>query len=328
MMKRWWFALPVAMAIAACATWLACEQWHGQADEAPPSWQGAVDSRLLAERRPYSVYLPASYAHAPLRRYPVVYVLDGVSQAAHTAASVALLSRLQVVPEAIVVGIPHPGDASRARDYTPPGMHQDVEAPQGATGGGDRFLAFLREELLPEVESRFRTTATRVLSGWSRGGLFVVYAFAADPGLFQAYIANSPALWRDDGAMLGRLQAALGAQPATRSRLFLSLGDAENEKMKGAFGSAHALLRSGAPASLAWCASTTPGADHSGNPVLATPVGLAWSFDQRAGEDWPPAYCNLPADQNGMSSSGKGSSWRLPGEATAAAGAPRAAPPP
>ena len=175
-------------------------------------------SAVLGEDRELVVHLPAGYDRDPDRRYPVIYVLDGDSQQAHTAESAALLARLGVMPEVIVVGAPPVDGQGRARDYTPPGMRQDAELPGGPEGRADRFLAFLQDELIPRIERDYRTAGPRMLAGNSRGGLLVVYSLIAAPALFDARFAFSPALWRDGDAIVSELDRFLASSPARRTR--------------------------------------------------------------------------------------------------------------
>lgn len=283
-MKRSLIILTLAVLLTAIGTGLACLHLIDGDESDPPSARGSIDSGVLGERRDYLVRLPASYERAPTRRYPVVYVLDGSSQDVHTAKAAALMASVEFVPEVIVVGIPNLDGDSRQRDFTPPGMRQDVEVADSPEGRADRFLEFMRAELMPEIDQRFRTTSERVLAGNSRGGLFVIYALAADPSRFQAYVANSPAMWRDDAEMVKRLQRALAANRALQASLFLSLGSDENDKMKSAFRATVRALQQHAPAGLRWHWQLTPGAKHGSNAALATPVGLRWSFDRA----WQP----------------------------------------
>lgn len=291
-MRKWPFiVLPLAIALTAVVTWFASLYVFERPVFGPLVEQGTLASAVLGEQRDYLVHLPESYQDAPDRRYPVVFVLDGSSQDLHTAASAALMARIGVGGEVVVVGIPNVDGKGRQRDYTPPGMRQDLDADDPSLGGGDRFLAFLREELIPHVEQRYRVTGTRLLAGNSRGGLFVVYALTAEPGLFDAYLAHSPALWRDEQAMVGRLERFLDAAPAPAGMLFLSLGSAENDRMQDAFRRTEAVLRSQAPPGLRWHAYLTSGAHHGNNAVRATPVALRWAFDR----DWDPGQAGAMA---------------------------------
>jgi|CXWL01.1.fsa_nt_gi predicted alpha/beta superfamily hydrolase len=273
-MKKRNFATAAALLTVAVVTHAATRYWL----ERPEPVEGIVDavlpSAVLHEDRPFQLHLPASYGSDPERRYPVIYVLDGSSQASHTARSAALLARIGVMPEVIVVGIPNVGDHGRERDYTPPGMRQDAEASDGPIGQADRFLAFLRDELIPRIDTDYRTARPRTLAGWSRGGLFVVHSLLAEPDLFDARLALSPALWREDDVIVTRLGDFLATSPDLGGFLFLSLGDEENPKMTVAFRHAIATLEGRAPRSLRWRAELTRGANHGQNAEWSTPVGL------------------------------------------------------
>ena len=274
MKKTIWIRWMLSMVLVAAASWLATAYWFGRDIPDPSIQQRSLASSVLGEERTYSVHLPDSYARSPTKRYPVLYVLDGTSQSVHTAATVDVMARIGAMPEAIVIGIPS-GDA-RNRDYTPPGMRQDADDSSSGDGHADRFLAFLQRELIPKVERELRTTPRRTLVGNSRGGLFVVHAFTRQPALFDGYVAHSPALWRDDSAMVTRLDRFLREHRDLRGKLFLSLGGEENPKMTAAFRKTIAVLQRAAPPGLHWRALTTPGAVHDDNARKATPVALQW----------------------------------------------------
>jgi predicted alpha/beta superfamily hydrolase len=279
-MKKWLLvALPITVALTAVVTWFASLYVFERPVFDDSVQQKTMSSASLGEQREYLVHLPESYAHAPNQRYPVIYVLDGSSQDIHTAASAALMARIGVIPEVIVVGIPNVSGEGRQRDYTPPGMRQDVDDKDSPEGRADKFLAFMRSELIPEIDKNYRTTSSRILAGNSRGGLFVVYALTADPTLFETYFANSPAMWRDNDEMVERFDRFLQTNRSVKGTLFLSLGSDENDKMKAAFDSTTAVLQRDAPATLRWHSQFTEGAVHGNNAELATPVALRWAFD-------------------------------------------------
>jgi predicted alpha/beta superfamily hydrolase len=236
----------------------------------------SLESTVLGERRDYTVNLPAAYETGT--RYPVLYVLDGDSQTGHTVDTTRLLARIGVVPPMIVIGIPNGDGERRNRDYTPPGMRRDEDAENSAVGGADHYLEFLRTELVPDVERRYRTVAPRMLAGWSRGGLFAVYAWLTAPSLFDAHFALSPALWRDSHAIARDAEKALTAGAPPGAFLYLSLGDGEAEDMMAAFRDFATVLETHASPALRWRADFTAGGIHSTNPRLSTPVGLCTVF--------------------------------------------------
>lgn len=248
-----------------------------------PPVEGALSvslrSTVLGEDREYFVHLPEGYAAEATRRFPVMYVLDGPAQSGHTAASAALLARVGLVPPMIVVGVPSVDGDSRNLDYTPPDMRLDTDDAASRNGAADRFLLHLKTELIPAIERQYRSAHPRLLAGWSRGGLFVVYSQIAEPALFDARFAHSPALWREHDRIVGQLEKTFSGRATPEGFLFLSLGSAENEKMRAAYDRTIAMMTRRAPASLRWRAYSSPAGTHESNPRLATPVGLCAMFN-------------------------------------------------
>ncbi|MDP4535128.1 alpha/beta hydrolase-fold protein [Alkalimonas collagenimarina] len=145
--------------------------------------------------RAFHIYirLPEGYDSNAETQYPVVYLLDGDSLFPILAANHLFLTYDDQLPEAIVVGIAYGGFSpeinKRHLDFTP-------GAADGIAGDGAAatFLQFLKHELLPEVESRYRADASkRVLFGQSRGGSMVLYSAFTEPDLFWGRIASNPA---------------------------------------------------------------------------------------------------------------------------------------
>lgn len=145
--------------------------------------------------RSFHIYvrLPEGYEENSADQYPIVYLLDGDSLFPILAANHLFLNYDDGLPEAIVVGIAYgsfdPATNQRGFDFSAPAS--DAGPDQG---GAPLFHAFLKSELLPEVESRFRADSSRrVLFGQSRGGYMVLYSAFTDPDLFWGRIASNPA---------------------------------------------------------------------------------------------------------------------------------------
>src|SRR5688572_8281794 len=114
-------AIAITATLTAVLTAVAARHHYYQDPEREHVDVRVLHSQVLSERRELLVHLPESYEREDAQRYPVVYVLDGSSQASHTADSARHLARIGVMPEIIVVGIPA-NDENRQRDYTPPYM--------------------------------------------------------------------------------------------------------------------------------------------------------------------------------------------------------------
>ena len=241
-------------------------------------------SRLLGESRPYDVYLPEGYDSSVTARYPVLYVLDAEWEGAPTAEAAALLTRIGVIPPLIVIAISNVDDKARARDLTAPTAWRRADQ----AGGAARFLAFLESEMIPTIDSAYRTISPRMLAGWSRGGQFVLYSQIAAPSLFDGRFAHSPFVWSDeDDRAVREVEAGLAAAAADSSFLYVSQGEQETETM-APFRRLVALLQGQAPSSLRWRADVSAGADHSGNPRQSTPVALCAMFAASA-QSYRPA---------------------------------------
>ena len=200
----------------------------------------SVSSSVLGETREYLIYLPSSYddtKYAP-RSYPVLYLLDGGPLFPSAAGVVHYMSSNvngnTQIPEMIVVAVPN---TDRRRDLTPTHTLLDgdgnEQARLAATGGGDKFLRFFRDELFPEVESRYRTMPHRTIVGNSLGGLLALHALVRSPGLFQGYIANDPSLWWNDQYVLRQAKKATGLDRRGVQSVFISSAGDINDQMSG-----------------------------------------------------------------------------------------------
>ena len=150
----------------------------------------SLRSAVLKETRPLIIYLPPGYETSD-KRYPVLYLLDGNRNAMlHAVAVMTTLRSNNSMPEIIVVGI---DNIDRDRDMMPLSTKQYQVRNPGAAA----FLGFIGDELIPEVDKKYRTDGHRVLSGSSLSGLFVLYALLTKPQLFDSYIGRS-AGWLGD----------------------------------------------------------------------------------------------------------------------------------
>ena len=65
-------------------------------------------------------------------------------------------------------------------------------------GQGPAYQTYLKTEVLPFIENRFRADSTRrILLGHSYGGLLGAQILFTDPTLFHGYILGSPSFWFD-----------------------------------------------------------------------------------------------------------------------------------
>lgn len=147
--------------------------------------------------RDYDIYvqLPAGYAENTWKKYPVLYVLDGQWDFKLLNSIYGGLLYDQFVPEMLIVGITYSGsnpdyEGLRAMDLTPVRVNYHP-----GSGDAPKFHAFLKDELIPFIESNYRVDSSqRILMGSSYGGLFTLYALFTEPELFTGYVSASPAV--------------------------------------------------------------------------------------------------------------------------------------
>jgi len=178
-----------------------------------------IKSKILGEDRQLFIYTHTAY-NEDESRYPIAYVLDGEWNFRHTSGVIDLLSSREIIPWMIVVGIPN---NDRIKDLSPSPIK---DQPRG--GGAADFRRFLREEVFPYVETRYRTEPFRLLVGHSLSGLFTIDALLSEPALFNAYLAVSPYLIWDEGRYLDAAVEKQAGLPNRRTFVSVSLGGEPN----------------------------------------------------------------------------------------------------
>jgi predicted alpha/beta superfamily hydrolase len=159
-----------------------------------------IASNAVGETRRINVYLPPGYADASDKRFPVLYMPDGgmAEDFLHVAGLVQVGAGNGTMRPFVLVGIEN---TERRRDMTGPTENaKDKEiAPRV---GGSSFRKFLREELMPEVKARYRTSEETAIVGESLAGLFVFETLLMEPDLFDTYVAFDPSLWWNNEHLL------------------------------------------------------------------------------------------------------------------------------
>lgn len=214
-------------------------QWrHGQAflydppTEAPlpqrrENFSFAPSPESGFQARTIRVLLPRDYDRNTEKHYPVLYTQDGQNVFSPGGAfgswdldiSVRQLIERGEIPEIIVVAI----DNSNARltEYMP-----EYVSYQGNFGNGRAFLTMIRDQLIPEVNSRYRTRigpANTAHIGSSLGGILGFMAADEFHETFGSVIAMSPSIWLAPNEFRSRVPAP-GDEPI--ARLWIDSGTA------------------------------------------------------------------------------------------------------
>ncbi len=178
----------------------------------------------IVEGQEYELHisLPGDYENST-KKYPVVYVMDSQWDFPSVTSIYGQQYYDGFVPGVIIVGIAS-NDANstfRARDYTPTALgNRD-------TGGADNFLDFMKTELFPFIESNYRASEERTITGCSLAGLITLYALFTHTDMFDGYVAASPAVGWDSG-ILEQYEKEFAKKQLTKPvRVYMTVGDVE-----------------------------------------------------------------------------------------------------
>jgi predicted alpha/beta superfamily hydrolase len=270
----------------------------------------SVYSKILGEKRQVWIYLPGDYndnTHGH-KNYPVVYLLDGDGHFPSVAGMVQQLSEVNgntVVPQMIIVAILN---TNRRRDLTPTYSDLSYEGKKdpspAESGGGEKFTAFIQQELMPHIDSAYHTAPYKIFIGHSLGGLMVVNTLINHPGMFNAYIAIDPSMWWDGKKLLTQARQVLAQKSFAGKALYLGIantmgGGMDTLKVRAdtSVASLHIrsilhlkdALQSNPGNGLAFGYNYYPNDSHSSAPMITTYDGLRFLF---------PFYKMAPADED------------------------------
>jgi putative tributyrin esterase len=133
-----------------------------------------LGSKLMGRRMPYRIILPLGYG-APkesAKRYSVIYLLHGL--AGHYDNWTNLTKLVQyAAPYKFIIVTPEGGD----------GWYTD-----SSTVPNDKYESYIIQELIPEIDKKFRTLADRdhrIIAGLSMGGYGAIKFGLRYPNLFS-----------------------------------------------------------------------------------------------------------------------------------------------
>lgn len=208
----------------------------------PPVTLPRTEVRMLKSSKNDQEYklfisLPSNY-HDTNDRYPVLYVTD----ANWFFSSFMLLKATLAIPQMIVVGIGYPTDDGteiwriRGRDFLPTRNAEDEKLFEQEykmtldSGGGEQFLAFIREELFPFIDHQYHTQPDdRSLFCYSYGGTFGLYTLFNKTDTFNRYIIGAPDLDWDNGLCFQYEEHYASKHSELPVKLFFGVGTLDEE---------------------------------------------------------------------------------------------------
>jgi predicted alpha/beta superfamily hydrolase len=207
---------------------------NAQLDTVPSSNENALllNSKILDQQRSIWIHVPAGY-NSTNQTYPVIYLLDGDGHFKYVSQLVDYLSDYDRnrIPEMIVVGIVNI-DRGKDLNLAHPVLNGKKDSNiVSTTEGGGKFLKFIQQELVPYIDSSYRTQPYRILMGHSLAGQFALYAKNTLPDYFQATILISPAIHDDNVKLLNDFGLLLKRPSQLPGKLFMTIGNEDTQKV-------------------------------------------------------------------------------------------------
>lgn len=244
-------------------------------DPIPDHDNFTVHSPQLNEDRVINVWTPPNYK-TKTDSLPVLYMLDGgiKEDFPHIANTVAKLVASKQIPPVLLVGIEN---TERRRDLT---GFSEVKADAEycpLTDGAKVFRAFISETLIPNINSKYPTTAKKGIIGESLAGLFIMETFLLRPQLFDFYIAMDPSLWWNNQYLTRNSKQYLEQFPDTPKTLWFAGSGAEDISKHTNALAKH--IANNKPATLQWTYADKPNEKHNTIFRATKEKALVWTLN-------------------------------------------------
>ena len=188
-----------------------------------------LDSKLMGRMIPYRLILPSDYEISKSMRYPVIYLLHGLTGSYANWTNLTKLSEYASGHKFIIVT---PDGAS--------GWYTDsVSTPN------DKYESYIVKELIPEIDKQYRTMPDRehrIIAGLSMGGYGSLKFGMKYPDMFSLVGSFSGALgaagWteKNTGAIGKSMDSVFGTDEASEGRkandIFKMMREITPEKVK------------------------------------------------------------------------------------------------
>lgn len=255
-------------------SFVGCNNSKLSTDPIPQHDTFEIQSSSVEETRVICIWLPPEY-HGSENSFPVLYMPDGGigEDFPHIANTLAKLVAAESIPPTILVGIEN---TERRRDLTGPSVVASDEKIAPLSDGSSKFRQFIADELIPEVNRRYRTTDQRSIIGESAAGLFVVETLFLQPEMFDSYMAFDPAIYWNDNDLVRNAAEHLKKLPDSTIRFWFSgseAGDIQPHTRE-----LDSILKNCAPDSLEWKYSDQPDEKHNTIFRATKETAIIWAL--------------------------------------------------
>jgi predicted alpha/beta superfamily hydrolase len=144
----------------------------------------SIETKKIGTRA-FTIVTPPSYESNSEKKYPTLLLLDGEYLLDPFEGALKYGNYWDDLPEMIIVAVNQNNGDTRFSDSE----FDDAGFPSGT---GAQFFEFLGQELLPYLESKYRTLPFRVIAGHDTTAGFLNFYLYKDNPVFNAYISLAP----------------------------------------------------------------------------------------------------------------------------------------
>lgn len=228
----------------------------------------SILSKKMGKYRELSVSLPPSYNKESKKTYPLLFILDGDYLFDPFQGAISYGNYWDDLPEMIIVGLNQNKDNERFDDCT---FDETTGLPEGK---GEDFFEFIGGELMPYIQTKFRTSNFKIIAGHDLTAGFMNLFLYKDNPLFNAYISLSPELPLE-------METRVAERLATfKQNMFYyqSSGDGDLKKMKAKIATLDENIKAANSSTLNYKYDDFKGASHYSLVLYSIPSALYQFF--------------------------------------------------
>ena len=167
----------------------------------------------------YTIYVLKTDNYDTTRnKLPVLYMTDGDWNMTVAMNCFRMLRQDYITNEPLVVGIGYgKNENKRVRDLDP-------------NGGAPKFLSFIEKEVMPFIDSNYRTNNERGIYGYSMGGMFTTYILFNRPHLFQKIFIGAPG--NNGRLLMPAAREYFKTHSELTNKVFIGVGSYEKEVVR------------------------------------------------------------------------------------------------
>jgi predicted alpha/beta superfamily hydrolase len=174
-------------------------------------------SKTIGEDYTIYIHLPPGY-DTTKTAYPVLYLTDGDWNMTVAMNCFNMLRQDYPTREALLVGIGYGSRTNkRNRDLNP-------------EDGGPKFLTFIKDEVIPFVNAKYRVTTEKGLYGYSFGGVFTTYVLFNQPNFFDQIYIGAPG--NNGNQLVPAARSYFSRNTGLKTKVFAGVGSFETQTVK------------------------------------------------------------------------------------------------